>query len=332
ASFIDAVAQILLVQLAENQGPVFFVDTTILASLDAIKNLDIGKYLGQPHKEILSTVFLDVDENVELRGNALDSVTFESAPILLFLTSSKLTQAKDYFARLTSFESVMDSTNTNEYANFLNNISKDEEIIVQRIPENLISWWKWTSGSIEDYFKIWRMSTVSFKNDFENLKVISEKAYARIGVLGNPSDGFYGKTLGLLISNFHAKVTLIPNLTKSTEIRIIPNTLTDPVYFPSLSSVFGVLSKNGVYGTQRLLVAALKTFVGYCSRLGIKLNKRGFSISSLLRALMTYNEINHEIISKPMLANIALEVETKELGIQAGLQDRVMQGNKFISK
>eukprot|EP00959_Pyramimonas_sp_CCMP1952_P359752 7532682-Pyramimonas_sp.AAC.2 len=32
------------------------------------------------------------------------------------------------------------------------------------------------------------------------------RAYARIGFLGNPSDGFYGKTIAVSIENFYAEV------------------------------------------------------------------------------------------------------------------------------
>ena len=32
--------------------------------------------------------------------------------------------------------------------------------------------------------------------------------YSRIGLMGNPSDGFYGKTIALSISNFWADVTI----------------------------------------------------------------------------------------------------------------------------
>ena len=42
-------------------------------------------------------------------------------------------------------------------------------------------------------------------------KVISEKCYARVGLMGNPSDGFGGKTLSFLINNFFAEVTLTAN-------------------------------------------------------------------------------------------------------------------------
>ena len=34
------------------------------------------------------------------------------------------------------------------------------------------------------------------------------KTPARAGILGNPSDGFFGKTISILIRNFHAEIKL----------------------------------------------------------------------------------------------------------------------------
>lgn len=39
-----------------------------------------------------------------------------------------------------------------------------------------------------------------------DIAVIRSAVYARIGLLGNPSDGYFGKTLSLAIKNFHAEV------------------------------------------------------------------------------------------------------------------------------
>ena len=35
---------------------------------------------------------------------------------------------------------------------------------------------------------------------------IVRRVYARIGLLGNPSDGFFGKTISLSLQNFYAEV------------------------------------------------------------------------------------------------------------------------------
>lgn len=38
---------------------------------------------------------------------------------------------------------------------------------------------------------------------------VVKRAYARVGLMGNPSDGFHGKTIALSISNFWAEVSLV---------------------------------------------------------------------------------------------------------------------------
>ncbi|MBI3119176.1 MAG: GHMP kinase, partial [Candidatus Hydrogenedentes bacterium] len=44
-------------------------------------------------------------------------------------------------------------------------------------------------------------------------------ACARAGLVGNPSGGYFGKTISLIVRNFAAKVTLYEN----AEVEIIPS-------------------------------------------------------------------------------------------------------------
>jgi len=61
-------------------------------------------------------------------------------------------------------------------------------------------------------------------------EVITHKAYARVGLLGNPSDVYYGKTISFSLANFSATVTLRP----SPELVIQPHPVHDLVHFSSL--------------------------------------------------------------------------------------------------
>ena len=45
----------------------------------------------------------------------------------------------------------------------------------------------------------------------EPVGIITKRAYARIGLFGNPSDGYFGKTISVSIKNFFAEVQLTPN-------------------------------------------------------------------------------------------------------------------------
>lgn len=60
--------------------------------------------------------------------------------------------------------------------------------------------------------------------------VIEHKAYARVGLLGNPSDVYYGRTISFAFSNFWASVQLRP----SDELVITPHPTHDFVHFRSL--------------------------------------------------------------------------------------------------
>lgn len=82
--------------------------------------------------------------------------------------------------------------------------------------------------------------------------------------MGNPSDGFYGKTISLSISNFWAEVTI----TESSTLRLIPHPLNDPTEFGSMSDLYGISDKEGYLGGLRLLQATCKKFYHYCVKRG----------------------------------------------------------------
>lgn len=166
--------------------------------------------------------------------------------------------------------------------------------------------------------------------------IITEYAYPRAGLIGNPSDGYFGKTISFIFDNFRAQVILY----ETPELEIIPNTR-DHTKFESLRHLLEDIRMFGYYGGIRLLKAAVKRFVEYCDNEGIQLPKKNFTIryntniptqvglggssaiiTAAIKALMRFYEVK---IQKPFLPNLILSVETKELGISAGLQDRVAQ-------
>lgn len=166
--------------------------------------------------------------------------------------------------------------------------------------------------------------------------MIETLAYARAGLLGNPSDGYFGKTIALSVRNFRARTLLYP----SARLEIRPSAADIPVW-ASLRELREQTRWRGYYGGIRLIRALLMRFSDYCASAGIELPDRNFTIeyesdiplrlglggssaiiTSALRALMRYYEVD---IPLPIQANLALETETKELGVSAGLQDRVIQ-------
>ena len=161
-------------------------------------------------------------------------------------------------------------------------------------------------------------------------------AYARAGLIGNPSDGYYGKTISISARNFAAKVTLF----ESREIEIVPS-FQDRMKYASMSELVRDVENNGYYGGIRLMKGAVRKFFDYCVSHDIRLADRNFSIryrssiprrlglagssalvTATIRCLMEFYDIE---IPKPLLPNLILSVETEELGIAAGLQDRVIQ-------
>jgi len=166
--------------------------------------------------------------------------------------------------------------------------------------------------------------------------IIQAKAFARAALIGNPSDGYFGKTIAFTFDNFCARVTLY----ESPELEIQPNRR-DASVFENLDALADDVRLFGYYGGIRLLKAAIKSFHDYCHNNGIVHHNRNFTIryesnipnlvglagssaiiTACFRALLSFYGVT---IPKPELANIVLSVERKELGIAAGLQDRVIQ-------
>jgi len=169
-----------------------------------------------------------------------------------------------------------------------------------------------------------------------NNTIIEASAYARAGLLGNPTDGYFGKTISIIVRNFGARVTLYP----SPEIHIEPQEQ-DLNIFRSIHHLVDAISLTGYYGGSRLIKAAIKKFWEYCEANEIRLANKNFSIryhssiprqvglagssaiiTATMRALMQYYQVN---IPMEVLPSLILSAEVDELGINAGLQDRVAQ-------
>jgi glucuronokinase len=165
---------------------------------------------------------------------------------------------------------------------------------------------------------------------------IETYAYGRAGLLGNPSDGYYGKTIALLVRNFRARVIIYP----SARLEIKGGKADLPI-FESLNDLYETTRWRGYYGGFRIILALLVRLTDYCREHGIELPNRNFTleyestvplrlgmggssaiVTAALRALIQYYELKIPIEEQP---NLVLETETKELGVAAGLQDRVIQ-------
>ncbi len=162
------------------------------------------------------------------------------------------------------------------------------------------------------------------------------ECHARAGLIGNPSDGYFGRTISIIVRNFCARIELVP----SAEVHIVPSPR-DICKFDSLEKLVRNARLFGYHGGVRLLKAAAKVFFEYCQEHGIPLEDKGFTIhymsnvpervgmagssaivTACMKALMRHYAVE---IPRPILPNLVLSVERDELNIPAGLQDRVIQ-------
>lgn len=166
---------------------------------------------------------------------------------------------------------------------------------------------------------------------------IRTRAFARAGLIGNPSDGYFGKTISIIVRNFCAEA----ELGESDDLRIVPGPDDDPRSYSSLGALVSDVDLNGYYGGARLIKAIVKLFAEYCLDNGIGLEPKNFSIgyrtnvprcvglagssaiiTAAIRALRTFYGVD---IPREVQPSIVLSAERDELGIGAGLQDRVIQ-------
>jgi len=119
---------------------------------------------------------------------------------------------------------------------------------------------------LSDYQK-WTQYFQARDQDIKNKVPINCRAYARVGLMGNPSDGFNGKTISLSIKNFWAEATIF----ESPRLNLIPHPLNDPTVFGSLADLHCISKKEGYMGGLRLVQATCKKFYEYCDANGIAL-------------------------------------------------------------
>ena len=166
--------------------------------------------------------------------------------------------------------------------------------------------------------------------------IIETRAFARAGLLGNPSDGYFGKTISIVVRNFGAHVSLY----ETPELHIEPMDQDLNIY-KNIHDLVESVNLTGYYGASRLVKAAIKKFAEYCVQNNLKLNGKNFTVryhssiprqvglagssaivTATFRALMKFYKVS---IPDELLPSIILATEVEELGINAGLQDRVIQ-------
>ena len=168
------------------------------------------------------------------------------------------------------------------------------------------------------------------------MEIVKARSFARAGLLGNPSDGYFGKTLSFAVANFGVDLSL----TESSRMRFVPGEVDDAM-FDSPEQLVHDLRIFGYYGGIRMLKAVSKLFFEYCMEHGIEIPRRNFTAeykinvprlvglsgssaicSAMLKALMKFYDVT---IPEKYAPTLCLEAERDELGINCGYQDRVIQ-------
>ncbi len=166
------------------------------------------------------------------------------------------------------------------------------------------------------------------------------KAFPRAALVGNPSDGYFGKTIAFVFQNYEAEAELY----ESPELDLLPS-IRDHNTFGSMEELHQDIALYGYYGGIRLLKATIKKFYEFVVENDLSIENKNFTmryrssipnrlglagssaiITAAMRALCLFYDVK---IRSDHFANLVLAVEKEELGIPAGLQDRVAQSYNY---
>ena len=163
------------------------------------------------------------------------------------------------------------------------------------------------------------------------------EAPARAALVGNPSDGFGGRTLALALAGMSARAVVY----EWPELELLPGR-GDLARFADLDHFLADARAHGHEGGLRLVRAAVRCLHEHCVGRGQRLEAtfsvryesdipRGVGLAgssaivcATLRALTAFHRV---ALSADELAALALRVEAGELGLAAGPQDRLVQAH-----
>jgi glucuronokinase len=165
------------------------------------------------------------------------------------------------------------------------------------------------------------------------------RAFARAGLLGNPSDVYEGKTLAVSVRNFAAVVSL----EEADRFEFVPGPA-EAMDAPSFGEMLDRIDEQGCHDGVRLLRATIRRFalarpelaslpasdprtrfrLHYHTEIPRQVGLSGSSAIAIaaLRALASWFGTRFEPLE---LSEVALAVEAEELGLTAGPMDRVIQ-------
>jgi glucuronokinase len=137
----------------------------------------------------------------------------------------------------------------------------------------------------------------------------SGRAFARAALLGNPSDGFGGKTIALVVRELVAEVTIREVAEARFDASAEARTLVD-----------AAIARFARHRRRPRPAIAGRLATDIPRQVGL-----GGSSAIVIATLRALSRLYACELDPAAIAELALEVETEELGIAAGPQDRVVQ-------
>lgn len=171
------------------------------------------------------------------------------------------------------------------------------------------------------------------------MRRVTGRAFARAGLLGNPSDGYGGKAIAMVLENFRAQASIEP----CDHFELVADD-THRLVLPTLGDVTGPFSHRDGDGGLRLMRAAVRRFLVHAPHLAasadadprarfsvrfetdiprqVGLSGSSAIVIAVMRALMAWYE---QPVAPAELAELALAAEVEDLGLAGGAMDRVIQ-------
>jgi len=165
---------------------------------------------------------------------------------------------------------------------------------------------------------------------------------ARIGILGNPSDGYNGQCISSLARNWRASSVLTPHENR-WDFSIDISCGDEKLEYKSLANLAENPPDLSQDGLSRLVLGALIHFQEECVASGLAIEASGFQlnldtniprqvglagssavITAVIRCLLTHHGLG-TALPPHAVADMVLKVETDRLNIHGGLQDRLPQ-------
>jgi glucuronokinase len=137
-------------------------------------------------------------------------------------------------------------------------------------------------------------------------------AFARAALAGNPSDGYGGATLAVVVRDFHAEVEASP--------------ANGPSIAPASTLVQATVGRFERELVPQALPAAVRVRTSIPRSVGL-----GGSSAIVIATVRALCQLHRVHLPPDELAAFALAVETEDLGIAAGLQDRVAQAYEGLT-